>query len=112
MEDDQEDDAYLFPYQNCSTQDSQTATNCTSRWIESEPEEDEDYGLRLNDTNYLPCDLTIDAPEEPGGNLFRFVVLGIGICVVAVLGKQGRCLKWLISFEDDVGSIKLILHRL
>lgn len=78
-----QDDTYLIPSSNCSGHACRWLTN-----PDSGIQLDED-SLRLNETNFFPCPEADDPypPIEESGSLFRFIVLGIGISVVAILGK-------------------------
>lgn len=89
MEGEQQDEIDLLQYANCSQGHELEfgSNNCSLILHPDWMEEDGNFSIRLNDSHSITCPDSSDASLE-GGDLFRFIVLGIGISVVAILGKQ------------------------
>lgn len=91
-----EDDHKLYQLQyNDALNCSQGSANCSwNSWNQSEREftwleDDGNFSSKFNETPIL-CSGSIAEPfddEDHGNRLFKFIVLGIGISVVAILGK-------------------------
>ncbi|XP_035705474.1 FMRFamide receptor isoform X2 [Folsomia candida] len=105
MEGEQQDEIDLLQYANCSQGHELEfgSNNCSLILHPDWMEEDGNFSIRLNDSHSITCPDSSDASLE-GGDLFRFIVLGIGISVVAILGIIGNGLSAVVLSRPQMKS--------
>lgn len=90
------DKLYFLRYTNCSQTQSHGVggSNLNCSWM-AHPDidtgwtgDDENFSSSQINESLLECSDYDPADSGPDSDLFRFIVLGIGICIVAVLGMS------------------------